>query len=117
MVVTGAFLPWLTLFAGLHRLAGVAGLNGQLLVAGGIVATLAAVWNLARPSAVARWTLALTGLVLAVGSGWLLLQQRAMLAEIVAEHPMTVAAPGPGLAVALLGGFLVLIAPFLRSPS
>ncbi len=35
LIATGAFLPWLSLFAGLHPLRGVIGLNGRLLAAGG----------------------------------------------------------------------------------
>src|SRR5207249_75574 len=43
LVAAGAFLPWLSLFAGLHPLRGVIGLNGRLLAAGGGVCLVAAV--------------------------------------------------------------------------
>jgi hypothetical protein len=54
LVMAGAALPWLTLFAGLQRMAGLSGLNGRLLFAGGALAallTLAAAW---RPHAALR---------------------------------------------------------------
>src|SRR2546425_8144040 len=35
LLAIGAFLPWLTLYAGLHPLRGVIGLNGRVLAAGG----------------------------------------------------------------------------------
>src|SRR5207249_12178032 len=41
LVAAGAFLPWLSLFAGLHPLRGVIGLNGRLLAAGGGVCLVA----------------------------------------------------------------------------
>src|SRR5216110_896890 len=37
LMAIGAFLPWLTLYAGLHPLRGVIGLNGRVLAAGGAV--------------------------------------------------------------------------------
>src|SRR3989442_10779266 len=41
LVAIGAFLPWLTLYAGLHPLRGVIGLNGRVLAAGGAVCLVA----------------------------------------------------------------------------
>src|SRR2546425_1835672 len=41
LLAIGAFLPWLTLYAGLHPLRGVIGLNGRVLAAGGAVCLVA----------------------------------------------------------------------------
>src|SRR5881628_528032 len=43
LMAIGAFLPWLTLYAGLHPLRGVIGLNGRVLAAGGAVCLVAGV--------------------------------------------------------------------------
>src|SRR5437763_12291951 len=50
MMATGAFLPWLTLFAGLHPLRGVIGLNGRVLAAGGAVCLVAGIRGWLRPA-------------------------------------------------------------------
>src|SRR5205809_7912380 len=50
LVAAGAFLPWLSLFAGLHPLRGVIGLNGRLLAAGGGVCLVAGVRYWLRPA-------------------------------------------------------------------
>ncbi len=114
LVVVGAFLPWLTLFAGLHDFPGVAGLNGRILAVGGALAAVSGICLVLRPWPLLRWAVCALGGALALGAGWLLLQQRAMVAELVVEHPMTVAASGPGLLVALVGGVLLLVSPALQ---
>src|SRR3989454_7242934 len=65
LIATGAFLPWLSLFAGLHPLRGVIGLNGRLLAAAGAVCVVAGVRCWQRPA---------RGLQRAVGVlGWVLI--------------------------------------------
>jgi len=48
LMAIGAFLPWLTLYAGLHPLRGVIGLNGRVLAAGGAVCLVAGVRRIQR---------------------------------------------------------------------
>ena len=43
LIALGAFLPWLSLFAGLHPMRGVIGLNGRLLAVGGALCLVAGV--------------------------------------------------------------------------
>lgn len=109
LVMLGAWLPWLTLFAGLQRHSGLSGLNGRVLLVGGALAVPLAV-ALRRPSsAAARATVAL-GATLAALSGWVLVG----LVELVrrgAASPMLLAGYGPGVFVALAGALLVLVAP------
>src|SRR6266700_5520350 len=57
----GAFLPWLTLYAGLHPLRGVIGLNGRVFAAGGAVCLVAGVRGWIRPAPGVRWVVALFG--------------------------------------------------------
>ena len=40
-MITGAFLPWVTTFAGLIGIPGVRGSNGRILAAAGVVIALA----------------------------------------------------------------------------
>src|SRR5207244_10958570 len=64
LMAIGAFLPWLTLYAGLHPLRGVIGLNGRFLAAGGAVCLVAGVRGWVRAAPVVRWVVSLVG-------GWL----------------------------------------------
>src|SRR5207302_10482393 len=75
MMATGAFLPWLTLFAGLHPLRGVIGLNGRVLAAGGAVCLVAGIRGWLRPAPWVRWAVALVGGARAVFSVWLMVQR------------------------------------------
>src|SRR5436190_11554199 len=50
LMAIGSFLPWLTLFAGLHPLRGVIGLNGRVLATGGAVCLVAGVRCWRRPA-------------------------------------------------------------------
>src|SRR3989442_14869602 len=49
LLAIGAFLPWLTLYAGLHPLRGVIGLNGRVLAAGGAGCLVAGGGGWGRP--------------------------------------------------------------------
>src|SRR5438094_7264970 len=70
LMAIGAFLPWLTLYAGLHPLRGVIGLNGRFLVAGGAVCLVAGVRGWLRPTPGVRWGVALLGGALAGFGVW-----------------------------------------------
>jgi hypothetical protein len=107
LIVAGSLLPWLTLFAGLHSYRGVVGLNGQLLLAGGVLSIIAGLFLLFRGG---RTLIQLTGglgLAILAVTTWLLVQQHGMYHELMAEHPMTVPGIGPGLYVAAAGALLV----------
>src|SRR5690349_7783933 len=74
LMTIGAFLPWLTLYAGLHPLRGVMGWNGRVLAAGGAVCVVAGVWGWLWPAPGVRWVVALLGGALAGFGVWLIVQ-------------------------------------------
>jgi hypothetical protein len=111
LVMLGAWLPWLTLFAGLQRYGGLIGIYGRVLFVGGalvVVATMAA--RLRRRTWIRQAT-ALLGLALLAFNGWLL---RGLLATL--HHgvsAMLVPRAGPGLFVSCLGSVLVASSPLI----
>src|SRR5881392_1398495 len=70
LLAIGAFLPWLTLYAGLHPQRGVIGLNGRVLAAGGAVCLVAGLRGWLRPTPGVRWVVALLSGALAGRPGW-----------------------------------------------
>src|SRR5436309_15865396 len=81
LMAIGAFLPWLTLYAGLHPLRGVIGLNGRILVAGGALCLVAGVPGWLRPTPGVRWGGALPGGGRAGFGGRLVVQL------LISDHP------------------------------
>jgi hypothetical protein len=109
LVMLGAWLPWLTLFAGLQPYAGITGLYGWTLLAGGALALVSSVGTLRTHRRWLEWGTAGLGLALVAFTCWLLVGLAGMLRHGVNE--MLVARAGPGLFVSLLGAALVTIAP------
>jgi hypothetical protein len=109
LVMLGAWLPWLTLFAGLQRYGGLIGMHGHLLFAGGALAVIASLGGLRWRQGWIRWGTAALGLAL-VGFTWWLM---AGLLEVLHRDGSTMLVPraGPGLFVSSLGAALVLIGP------
>ena len=105
MIATGAFLPWLSLFAGLHPLRGVIGLNGRLLAAAGAVCVVAGVRCWQRPARGLQRAVAVLGWVLTPFATYLAVQLLDSYRELRA-NPMLVPRLGPGLFLALLGSLL-----------
>jgi hypothetical protein len=106
LIVCGAFLPWLSLFAGLHPLRGVVGLYGRLVAAGGMGCAFAGVAYWRRPAAGLRWALAVLAWVLAGSTTWLTVQLFLTYHNLHA-NPMVVPQLGPGLFLALAGSLMV----------
>jgi hypothetical protein len=113
LVIAGALLPWLTLYAGLQRYTGMAGLYGRLVLAGGASAFAAGVWMLRRRSLWMRWSTALLGAALTLFLTWLLVGLRDTLQGRMS--PMLVAHAGPGLFVAIMGAGLITTAAIVPS--
>lgn len=109
LVMLGAWLPWLTLFAGLQRYGGLIGLHGRILFAGGALATAAAVAMLRTRRPWIRRATILLGCCLLVFDGWLLVG----LLETLHGGVNAMLAPraGPGLFVASLGVAFVVLGP------
>ena len=104
LIATGAFLPWLSLFAGLHPLRGVIGLNGRLLAAGA-VCVVAGVRCWQRPARGLQRAVAVLGWVLIPFATYLAVQLLDSYRELRA-NPMLVPRLGPGLFLALLGSLV-----------
>ena len=105
LMAIGAFLPWLTLYAGLHPLRGVIGLNGRFLVAGGALCLVAGVRGWLRPTPGVRWVVALLGGALAGFGVWLIVQLLITYHHLRA-NPMLVPQLGPGLFIAVAGALV-----------
>src|SRR5437764_10087408 len=102
LMAIGAFLPWLTLYAGLHPLRGVIGLNGRFLVAGGALCLVAGVRGWLRPTPGVRWVVALLGGAFAGFGVWLIVQLLITYHHLRA-NPMLVPRLGPALFIAVAG--------------
>jgi hypothetical protein len=112
-MVVGVRLPWLSTFDHLIAQSGWGTRNGIILTVLAGVAAALAVAQLARPSSVLRWLLAITGFASAGFAGYLLVQ---LYQAFRSFETMSFASKGPGLYVALLGGTLVLSTVFLPMP-
>jgi hypothetical protein len=113
VVLTGAFLPWVGVFAGLVQIPGVRGGNGRVLAVGGALIIAAGLWDLAGGSSKARWAGGLAGFAAAGFSGYLLIQLNASM-RVLGGDSMVVARPGPGLPMAVAGSlaaFATLLLP------
>ncbi len=114
LVTGGAFLPWLSFYAGLYPLRGVIGVWGRLLAVAGVLCALIGARAWWRGGRAGR----LTQQAIAIGSGamvlfalWLL-AQLALTMRALQKNPMIVPRLGPGLFV-VLAGAVVALAPAL----
>src|SRR3989441_10676276 len=71
LMAIGSFLPWLSLFAGLHPLRGVIGLNGRVLAAGGALCVAAVIQYWQRPALRLQPAVAALPWALTVFATWL----------------------------------------------
>jgi hypothetical protein len=111
LVMLGAWLPWLTLFAGLRRYGGLIGLHGRILFAGGALAIVAGIGALRTRRVWIHWGTSLLGLALVGFTWWLLVGLVGTLRHGLGD--LLVPRAGPGLFVALLGAALVMIGPVI----
>lgn len=105
LIAIGAFLPWLSLYAGLHPLRGVIGLNGRLLVTGGAVCLGAGVRYWRRPTPGLERGMAVLGWAVTGYAVWLIAQLFITYREL-RTNPMLVPRLGPGLFLALAGSLV-----------
>ncbi|PYO43356.1 MAG: hypothetical protein DMD33_08150 [Gemmatimonadetes bacterium] len=115
LIAIGAFLPWLSLFAGLHPLRGIIGLNGRLLAAGGVVCLVAGLRCWQRPDRWLQRAVAAVGWALTGFAIWLTIQLFITYREL-RGNPMLVPRLGPGLFLALVGSLLAAGTLLLRPP-
>jgi hypothetical protein len=110
-VMLGAWLPWLTLFAGLQQYGGLIGVHGHILFAGGALAIVASIGTLRTRRRWIRWGTALLGFTLLGFTWWLLMGLVGILHR--GSSAMLVPRAGPGLFVSLSGAALVIIGPVI----
>jgi hypothetical protein len=110
LLCVGAFLPWLTIFAGLIGYPGVAGFNGKVLAGAGAAAVVAGLIHAATGRL--RWPLGLIGLG-AIAFCIYLVAQLTTTLHGLAVDPMVLANGGPGLYVCEAGALLVFATLFL----
>jgi hypothetical protein len=102
--ITGAFLPWLTVYAGLDTYSGIAGTNGKLLVAGGSAAALLGLLYRLRPAPAVRYLIGGVGFLLTLFSIYLLAQLLSLYKQL---HGVFLPMLGPGVFLAGGGALLV----------
>jgi hypothetical protein len=107
LAAVGALLPWLSVYAGLKTYRGIAGLNGWLLFAGGLISVLMGALYVFIPRTLLRWAIGLFGALLFGFGCWIVVQLLALYREI-GGNPFVVGRLGPGLFVSTLGGAIVL---------
>jgi hypothetical protein len=107
LVVAGALSSWLSVYAGLKIYRGIDGLNGRILLAGGILSTLCGLLYLLRPAVRLRWTIGLLGACLFGFCCWILVQLFALYREI-GGNPFVVGRLGAGLFICSIGAAIVL---------
>jgi peptidoglycan/LPS O-acetylase OafA/YrhL len=95
LVMLGACLPWLTLYAGLQKVSGLVGAHGQILFAGGMLAVLWSAGIRRTDQRGMRWVTMLMGLILLV------------------FNVMLMTGPSPGLVVSSLGIALLILGPII----
>ena len=112
IMITGAFLPWVTTFAGLIAIPGVRGSNGRMLAGAGAVIALAGIAHALRGGRWSRWVIGLAGFLATGFSGFLLLQLAASLRSLSSDS-MVAGQAGPGLWVTAAGSALAFATMFL----
>lgn len=111
-LIAGAWLPWLSLFAGLYPMRGVIGLNGQLIFAAGVAIAVLGTLLLVRDVRGASLMLGgagvlLLGLVASIFAGI------RHLTNGTGDQAMLVPRAGVGFWVVVLGAVVTAAAPLL----
>jgi hypothetical protein len=107
VVVTGAVLPWLSLYGGLDHLRGIDGTNGRVLIGAGVLSALVACVYAMRPSERLRWVIGALGFAASGFAAWDLSQLLGTYSQLQAD-PFAVAGLGPGAFLAVAGSLVVL---------
>jgi hypothetical protein len=107
MLIAGALLPWLSLYAGVDTINGLDGLNGRVLIGAGLLSAALGVLYAARPSKHLQYGLAAFGFAVSAFAAWVLSQLLGSYQQLQSD-PFVVASLGIGTFVALGGALLVL---------
>lgn len=106
LLLGGAFLPWLSLYAGLYPMRGVMGLWGRVLAAGGAACAVSGLAEWLRPRRRLAIATGVLAAALAAFGVWLVVQLLLTIRGLRAD-PMLVPQIGPGLFVAVAGALIV----------
>jgi hypothetical protein len=108
LLMSGAALPWLTLFAGLHQYGGMIGAYGQAIFAAGAAAVICGIIAVrVRPPWLPFASTTFGAAVLAFGL-WLIVGLEQLVHR--PDNIMFVPRAGPGLYVVLSGATLMMLA-------
>jgi len=114
LIVTGAMLPWLTLFAGLQAYRGIIAWNGRGILAAGLVVALGGAASLAgRVGVLVRRVVSLIAALVAGGAVVLVIRLIATWRDLVSRDAMMLARPGVGLPVVIVGAIVAAAAIFV----
>ena len=106
LIVLGTVLPWVTVLGGLQSFAGIAGLNGRILLVSGVISLVAGIIYFAKPVTVVSWGIGLFGFFQLAFCSWLLLGLWKTYQQIT-QDSMVIGGIGPGLFVVTLGALLI----------
>jgi hypothetical protein len=107
LVIGGALLPWLSVYAGLDTLRGIDGINGRILVGVGSAAVVLALTYAWRPSAHLRSAVGLVGFGASGFAAWVVAQVLGSYQQLGGD-PFVVPSLGAGAFVSLGGGLCLL---------
>ena len=107
LVVTGALLPWLTMFAGLQTIRGTVGWNGRALLVGGVLVALGGAGApIGGASRNVRRVVSLVAAVIGGGGMVLLVRLISTWRELTTTDALMVPRLGPGLFLIVTGAIL-----------
>jgi hypothetical protein len=107
LVVVGAWLPWLTMFAGLQTIRGTVGWNGRALLAGGVIVALGGGAALiGEASRNVRRAVSLVAALIGGGGIVLLVRLISTWRELTTTDALMVPRLGPGLFLIVVGATL-----------
>lgn len=114
-LIAGAWLPWLSLFAGLYPIRGIIGLNGRLIFVAGLAIVVLGAMLLRRDVRGASVMLGGAGVLLLALVAFIFVGIR-HLTDGAGDQAMLVPQAGIGFWVVLLGAVLTAAAPLLARP-
>ncbi len=107
LLILGSLLPWLSLYAGVDSISGIAGTNGRVLLGAGILSAALGILYAVRPSKQLQYGLATFGFGISAFAAWVLSQLIGSYQQLQAD-PFVIASLGAGAFIALGGGLVVL---------
>lgn len=107
LMIGGAVLPWLTVYAGLDTFRGTDGLNGRILGAAGVASIAISLVYALRPAPRVRSLIGLLGFAASGFAAWVIAQLVGTYQQLGGD-PFALPGLGLGAFVALAGGLCVL---------